>query len=162
MSTAASYVQPPYVCSSQLSGNIMHNSHTLHFLMHTSSLMQVAPELSPPPPPPGTVAVNITGGNNGSPPIVTVNSPAGLASPAAAPVVEQPPLASPLSPAGGPLNHCQLAWTLALSIGFTLCTRTNCICVCWLFCVAELCEQAFILFVCLVRIHARVPAACHL
>ena len=94
----------------------MHNSHTLHLLMHTSSLMQVAPEPSPPPPPPGTVAVNITGGNNGSPPIVTVNSPAGLTSPGAAPVVEQPPLASPLSPTGGPLNHCQLAWTLALSL----------------------------------------------
>ncbi|KAL0039208.1 hypothetical protein WJX77_011442 [Trebouxia sp. C0004] len=64
--------------------------------------MQVAPELSPPPPPPGTVAVNITGGNNGSPPLVIVNPTAGHASPAAAPISQQPPLAPPLPPTGVP------------------------------------------------------------
>ncbi len=88
---------------------------THQVLMHTCSLVQVAPELSPPPPPPGTVAVNITGGNNGSSPIVTVNATAGPASPGVSPIVEQPPLASPLAPTGGPLSQCQLAWTVTLS-----------------------------------------------
>jgi len=77
--------------------------------------MQVAPELSPPPPPPGTVGVNITGGNNGSSPIVTVNATAGPASPGASPVVQQPPLASPLAPSGSLPSHCQLACILMLS-----------------------------------------------
>ena len=108
MSAAASSIQPPYVCSSQLLDDIMHNSHTMHVLVHTSSLMQVSPELSPPPPPPGTVAVNITGGNNGSSPIVTVNATAGPTSPGVSPVVEQSPLACPLAPTGASLSHCQL------------------------------------------------------
>lgn len=77
--------------------------------------MQVSPELSPPPPPPGTVAVNITGGTNGSSPIVTVNATAGPASPGVSPVVEQSPLASPRAPTGGPLGHCQLTSILTLS-----------------------------------------------
>ena len=108
-SAAASSVQPPYVCSFQLLHDIMHTTATHQVLMHASSLMQVSPALSPPPPPPGTVAVNVTGGTNGSSPIVTVNATAGPASSGVSPIVEQsPPLASPLAPTGSPLSHCQL------------------------------------------------------
>ncbi len=45
-------------------------------------------------------------------------------------------------------------------MGFTLCTETNCIGVCWLLCTAEPGEQPFfILLACLVRTHAQMPAA---
>ena len=137
-------VQPPYDCSFQLFTRHHAHSHTLQVLMHICSLMQVAPELSPPPPPPGTVAVNITGGNNGSSPIVTVNPTVGPASLGASPIVEQPPLASPLAPTGGHLSHRQLNLTVTLSHSYGIYIM--------LFCSAEVSEQVFfILLACLVH-----------